>query len=273
MRYGLALASIALTFAALANGEESAPTEGTPTVVNSPMAMTLSKLPAPEHSPGRVEAEVADAPPIMERPRRGMNKPAAMPPMMPPAAPVTLPKIPKEFQILLTNSIFSKNVLPGQIGANGLPLNGGGGPNGGPDGAPPGPSMALRGVVRKDGKYVADFEDPATHQIQCVQEGEMLGGGKVTQINQHGLSFAMLGKVTQVALGQNLRGEVVPPPPPPPPAPVPGKNGPPGGPNGGPPGPGGPPNGMPPGAVAVEGMPAPDGAVDEGQVRVNKKSR
>ena len=273
MKYGIAWNSVAWTVAALALGAVSSAQEvimqdASPAVADAPVAMSRSALPT-NQPPAVVDAPPAAVEAALRAPDapagRGSAEGAARQSSgcrRPPLVATAPPKLPKEFQILLTSSVFSRTIIPGQLGADGRPLKGAGGPNGDPNGGPNGPNaapalaMPLRGVVLRDGTYIAIFEDPATHQHQDMREGDVVGGGKVTGITLHGFSFKMPDKVIQVAVGQNLRGEVVPPPAPPPPAPTPGKNGQPGGPNGGPQGPGGPPDAMQ-AAAMMEGGPPP----------------
>jgi hypothetical protein len=121
--------------------------------------------------------------------------------------------------------------------------------------------LVLRGVVLDTGDYTAILEDPTTHQIERVKEGGPLAGGHAVHLTLRGFDYAAEGKVTQVAMGQNLHGQAVAAPVVPPPA-APGttvaKNAPP---QPGGAAPGDPSGGAIPAGLRIEGAAERDAAV------------
>lgn len=179
------------------------------------------------------------------------TQPAATQPAAMSIIPMTEP-----YRILLTRSIFARDAgrTAHQSRAGGADGPGG---QGGPGGqAQPEAGLVLRGAVRDNGAYVAFIEDAASHIARRVKEGDTLALGRVGNINLRGIDYESGGKVTRVAMGQNLQGAVVLAPVPPPAA-TPAAGGPPK-----PPGPpqrpgGGPPAATNEGAPVANSQPAP----------------
>lgn len=139
--------------------------------------------------------------------------------------PVARPALPVEFEVLQKRNVFAHG--PGA---------------GGPGAAATGPEamMVLKGVVEAGGRFMAFVEDKGSKRVETVTEGATLASGRITGMNLDGIEYQAGGSAARrIAVGQNLRGEVVPPTPtskPAPPAPAPGAPGHPGGPPGQPPG-------------------------------------
>jgi len=140
--------------------------------------------------------------------------------------------LPGAFAVLGQRSIFARD---------GVALAPSGGGPTGPGGAQPEAALALRGVALDDKSYVAFIEDTVAHRTMQLKVGDALASGRVKQIGLDSLGYESGGKLTQVRMGQNLLGMLLPPPAPPPPA------APPGAPAPGEPGP--PPGAMPQGPV------------------------
>jgi hypothetical protein len=151
-----------------------------------------------------------------------------------PAGRATLPV---EFEVLQRRNVFAHG--PGR---------------GGPGAAAAGPEgmMVLKGVVEAGGRFMAFVEDKGSKRVETVTEGATLASGRITGMNLDGIEYQAGGSAAKrIAVGQNLRGEVVPPTPtskPAAPGAVPGGPGVPGR-------PGGPP-GQPPGQPAARAVPA-----------------
>ena len=149
--------------------------------------------------------------------------------------PVNRPALPVEFEVLQKRNVFAHG--PGA---------------GGPGAAATGPEamMVLKGVVEAGGRFMAFVEDKGSKRVETVTEGATLASGRITGMNLDGIEYQAGGNAAKrIAVGQNLRGEVVPPTPtskPSAPAPPPGAAGAPGQP--------GVPPGQPPGrAVPASG--------------------
>jgi hypothetical protein len=155
--------------------------------------------------------------------------------------PVSRPALPVEFEVLQKRNVFAHG--PGR---------------GGPGAAAAGPEgmMVLKGVVEAGGRFIAFVEDKGSKRVETVTEGATLASGRITGMNLDGIEYQAGGSAAKrIAVGQNLRGEVVPPTPtskPAPPASAPGAPGMPGQPGMQP---GQPPGRPAPASVPVQGAP------------------
>jgi hypothetical protein len=138
--------------------------------------------------------------------------------------PASRPTLPVEFQVLQKRNVFAHGPA-----------------RGGPGAVATGPEamFVLKGVVEAGGRFLAFVEDKASKRVQTVTEGATLASGHITGMSLDGIEYQAGGSAKKIAVGQNLRGEVVPPTPTSKPAqhpPTPGAPGQPGGPPGQPPG-------------------------------------
>jgi hypothetical protein len=115
--------------------------------------------------------------------------------------------------------------------------------------------MVLKGVVEAGGRFMAFVDDKSSKHVQTLTDGATLASGRITGMSLDGIEYEAGGSAKRIAVGQNLKGEVVPPTAtsrPSAPAPGPGAPGQPGG----PPGVRGQPPGRPvPAGAATQGAP------------------
>ena len=76
--------------------------------------------------------------------------------------------------------------------------------------APPPPkaeaSLALIGIVNKDGQLVAFVENTLTGAIQNVKEGDTIARGKVSAVTLNKFNYDYDGKSTEISIGNTLEG-------------------------------------------------------------------
>lgn len=75
--------------------------------------------------------------------------------------------------------------------------------------APPSDSdrnVLLTGVARRDGEFVAFFENTRTNATAKVRVGQAVGKGKATAITLDGVEYERDGSVSRIAIGDALRG-------------------------------------------------------------------
>jgi hypothetical protein len=132
-------------------------------------------------------------------------------------APPAVMSLPPPLALLSQRSIFSRDgiaaVAPGTNPGK------------------PEAAIALRGIVFDDNDFVVFLEDTMAHRTMQLKPGDRVAGGRIGHISLDDVGYEADGAVTQVRVGQNLLGMVLPPTPPPAPATGPS----PGGPQGGPP--------------------------------------
>jgi hypothetical protein len=108
----------------------------------------------------------------------------------------TAQPLPKEFAILDTRSIFSKDHLA--ISASrGRPVFSGTQSN-----------LFFRGIMKEGDRYLANIEDNSSHATQWVAIGEMLtfNGARITEINFDHIVVDRGGTARQIGVGERLDG-------------------------------------------------------------------
>jgi hypothetical protein len=118
------------------------------------------------------------------------------------AAPATRPsRMPEDFSVLLSRSIFVKGRAPTQH-------------------APPPstrPSSAARaetvlvfnGATRTSGGYTAFVEDRSTGKVMPLQVNDPLARGRVVGITLDALTYEVNGQTLRIAIGDNLQGQAM----------------------------------------------------------------
>ena len=195
-----------------------------PVVVAAAAAAAGASPPPDVASPPRAMQDGAVAMAIPASSRLGGARPSTRP------AVVGL-SLPIQYSILMDRSLFARS------GKAAPSRRGGPGPAASPESG-----LALRGLARDDTSFIAFIEDTASHRTLQLKSGDAVAAGRIRQISLDALAYESGGKLTQVRVGQNLLGVVLPPPVAPP-ATQPGSQ-----PGGGP-----PPGALPPGAA----MPPP----------------
>ena len=71
-------------------------------------------------------------------------------------------------------------------------------------------TLVLTGIARRDGEFVAFFEDTRAKTVARVRVGDAVGKGKVERINLDEVAYAREGAVTAVGVGRNLMGTMAP---------------------------------------------------------------
>lgn len=144
------------------------------------------------------------------------------------------PPIPDEYSVLFGRSMFLRaKGKPGAAAKGAEP----GGPGGAATQGGPESTLALRGSALQDGEYIAFVEDMGDHAIRRVKAGDPIATGRLTGVTLDAVDYEAKGKVTHVAIGENLAGVPLPAPAPAPTTAPGGAGGGGGGPPGGPPGP------------------------------------
>ena len=68
--------------------------------------------------------------------------------------------------------------------------------------------LVLRGIVKKDGRFVAFVEDNRTNRVKQVLKNEEIGNGKISDITIDFISFKLEDNIIKVKTGMSLEGQV-----------------------------------------------------------------
>jgi hypothetical protein len=115
--------------------------------------------------------------------------------------PSSRPSLPREFAVFQAHNPFA---------------TGGGSARGAAAGAASGPetSLAFKGVADTGGQFTAFIEDLSSKTVSKLAVGDALAQGSIKSINLDAIEYEVGGVSRRIEVGQNLRGEVVPPTPP-----------------------------------------------------------
>jgi hypothetical protein len=117
-----------------------------------------------------------------------------------------------------TTTPSSRPSLPGDFAVFQAhnPFAAGGSARGVAAGAASGPetSLAFKGVADMGGRFTAFIEDLTNKTVTQLSVGDALAQGSIKSINLDAIEYEVGGVSRRIEVGQNLRGEVVPPTPP-----------------------------------------------------------
>jgi hypothetical protein len=128
------------------------------------------------------------------------SAPISAPPANPTTEPTGSAALPTEFQLFQTRSAFAADghatAGPGAVA---------------PVASGPDASFVLRGIAQIDDHFTAIFEDAGGKNAIQACVGDALAAGRVKSIDLDQVEYESAGHSQQIAVGQNLRGEVVAP--------------------------------------------------------------
>lgn len=115
----------------------------------------------------------------------------------PPSPAADAGGLPRQYQVLLSRSIFAAGGKPETSAAE-------------PPAASPESCLSLKGVVQDDQRFTAFVEDVPHKQVLELKVGDTVARGHIVAITLHELEYEAGGKLTRVAIGQPLSGDVAP---------------------------------------------------------------
>jgi hypothetical protein len=110
----------------------------------------------------------------------------------------TDPLLPPEFEIFQSRSAFATDGRATSA------------PSASPDPPAAQAAFVLRGIAQIDDHFIALFEGPDGKNAIQAAVGDSLASGHVKSIDLDQVQYESAGQLKQIAVGQNLNGEVVP---------------------------------------------------------------
>lgn len=116
---------------------------------------------------------------------------------------IVVKPLPKEFELLMTRSIFARRRGPGQGGLDAAAEAQAARDRG----------LVLRGVADQSGQRTALLEDTSSGKTKQLHVGDEALGGRIVAITMEGLDRNFGGQLVHVGVGQSLDGKGEPPGP------------------------------------------------------------
>ncbi len=220
-RYAAFVLSVALTSFTFAQTSTTDPATTGPAAVSvaAPATLPMASLtthPATQQSeaataPATTTAVAASTAPVQPTTMSAMTADTGAPASQPSIAPTaaypsrhSLP-MPGDYASLISRSIF---VRGNQVTYD-RPANA---PSNNTSVAPiqeiirPERALVFNGVTESD-SAIALIEDTNAHHVLTVRVGDSIASGKITAITLNNIDYLANGRVTHIAIGQNLQGE------------------------------------------------------------------
>lgn len=107
----------------------------------------------------------------------------------------------EDYKIISTRNIFSRNRMPESIptfsGPSQVPVRE----------LKEESYLVLRGIIKKDGRFVAFVEDNRTNRIKKVLKNDEIGNGKISDITIDFISYKLEDNTIKVKTGMSLEGQ------------------------------------------------------------------